>query len=275
MRLQGGGVNAEFADWLTGLSRNPDMAGPITLPPYIARVSTVDDLCDTVFPPADLANASRDPDFFANRAILAIRNDQLDPINDKLMDQLPGDARTYYAANAAFENGSTTPTDDVTTEFLQSVHLPGLPPHQLRLKVGAPVMLLRNINPAVGLCNGTRLLITRLDAVTFEGRILAGDYKGTLHTIPRMPVPSIEGELPWILTRYQLPVRPCFAMTVNKSQGQTLGVVGVNLQVSPFAHGQLNVAMSRGTDAGSITVLLPDGVDTTVNVNYAEVMEGM
>jgi hypothetical protein len=99
------------------------------------------------------------------------------------------------------------------------------------------------------------LLITRLDAVTFEGRILAGDYKGTVHTIPRMPVPSIEGDLPWILTRYQLPVRPCFAMTVNKSQGQTLGVVGVNLQVSPFAHGQLNVAMSRGTDAGSITVL--------------------
>jgi hypothetical protein len=78
--------------------------------------------------------------FFANRAILAIRNDQLDPINE-----LPGDSKTYYAANAAFENGSTTPTDDVTTEFLQSVHLPGLPPHLLRLKVGAPVMLLRNL----------------------------------------------------------------------------------------------------------------------------------
>jgi hypothetical protein len=61
-------------------------------------------------------------------------------------------------------------------------------------------------------------------------------------------------------------------MTVK---GQALGVVGVNLQVSPFANGQLNVALSRGTDAGAITVLLPDGVDTTVNVNYAEVMEGL
>ena len=99
-----------------------------------------------------------------------------------------------------------------------------------------------------------------------------GDYKGSLHCIPRMPLSSLAGDLPWIITRHQFPVRPCFAMTVNKSQGQTLGIVGVNLEVSPFAHGQLNVALSRGTEARSVTVLLPRGVDTTVNVNYEEVI---
>ena len=51
-----------------------------------------------------------------------------------------------------------------------------------------------------------------------------------------------------------------------------MAIVGVNLQVAPFAHGQLNVALTRGTDAGKITVLLPEGVDTTVNVNYEDVI---
>jgi ATP-dependent DNA helicase PIF1 len=74
------------------------------------------------------------------------------------------------------------------------------------------------------------------------------------------------------VTRHQFPLRLCFAITVNKSQGQTLGIVGVNLQVAPFAHGQLNVALSRGTDAAKITVLLPEGVETTVNVNYEDVI---
>ncbi|OXV05170.1 hypothetical protein Egran_07062, partial [Elaphomyces granulatus] len=89
MRLQGGGINAQFAEWLSGLSRDPAMAGPVTLPPYIPRVSTTAQLCEAVFPCAQLANASRDPDFFASRAILAIRNDQLPPLNSMLMDQLP------------------------------------------------------------------------------------------------------------------------------------------------------------------------------------------
>jgi hypothetical protein len=48
------------------------MAGPR---PYIPRMSTTAQLCETVFPCAQLANASRDPDFFARHAILAIRKD--------------------------------------------------------------------------------------------------------------------------------------------------------------------------------------------------------
>jgi PIF1-like helicase len=271
MRLQGGGVNAQFADWLTGLSRDPDMAGPVTLPPYIPRVSSVAELCEAVFPCVQLANASRDPDFFARRAILAIRNDQLPPVNNMLMDHLPGPSQTSYSVDSAStEDGD--PAEEATTEYLRTVDLPGIAPSVLELKVGAPVMLMRNLNTRVGLCNGTRLVITRLGRRVIEARILMGDYKGSLHCIPRMPLSSLAGDLPWIVTRHQFPLRPCFAMTVNKSQGQTLAIVGVNLEVSPFAHGQLNVALSRGTEARSLTVLLPQGVDTTVNVNYEEVI---
>jgi hypothetical protein len=271
MRLQGGGVNAQFAEWLAGLSRDPAMDGPVTLPDYIPRVTTTAELCEAVFPCAQLANADRDPDFFARRAILAIRNDQLPPVNDLLMEHLPGNSQTSYSVDSAStEDGD--PAEEATTEYLRTVDLPGIAPSVLELKVGAPVMLMRNLNPRVGLCNGTRLVITRLGRRVIEARILMGDYKGSLHCIPRMPLSSLAGDLPWIITRHQFPLRPCFAMTVNKSQGQTLGIVGVNLEVSPFAHGQLNVALSRGTEARSVTVLLPRGVDTTVNVNYEEVI---
>ena len=271
MRLQGGGVNAQFAEWLAGLSRDPEMEGPVTLPDYIPRASNTAQLCEAVFPCAQLANPDRDPDFFERRAILAIRNDQLPPLNNMLMAQVPGDAQSFYSVDTACtEDGD--PAEEATTEYLRTVDLPGIAPSVLELKVGAPVMLMRNLNPRIGLCNGTRLVITRLGRRVIEGRILTGDYKGELHCIPRMPLSSLAGDLPWIITRHQFPVRPCFAMTVNKSQGQTLGVVGVNLEVSPFAHGQLNVALSRGTEARSVTVLLPRGVDTTVNVNYEEVI---
>ena len=45
-------------------------------------------------------------------------------------------------------------------------------------------------------------------------------------------------------------------MTVNKSQGQTLGIVGLDLRTPAFTHGQLYVAMSRVTDVHTnLTVL--------------------
>jgi ATP-dependent DNA helicase PIF1 len=47
-------------------------------------------------------------------------------------------------------------------EFLNTLKFPGIPDHELKLKVGLPVVLLRNINQFVGLCNGTRMTVTQL-----------------------------------------------------------------------------------------------------------------
>ena len=48
------------------------------------------------------------------------------------------------------------------TEFLNICKVSGIPPHILQLKVGAIVILLKNIDSALGLCNGTRLIIKGL-----------------------------------------------------------------------------------------------------------------
>lgn len=128
---------------------------------------------------------------------------------------------------------------EMSTENLQQLETPGLPSSKLNLKLGPPVMLLRNIDQLGGLKNGSRLILTRIERYNLEGQLLGGNHDGELKIIPRIPLTSVEGELPFILTRRQFPVRLCFAMTIKKSQGQSLNTVGLDLRLPVFCHGQL------------------------------------
>ena len=56
------------------------------------------------------------------------------------------------------------------------------------------------------------------------------------------------------LERHQFPIRPAHAMTINKSQGQTFDMVGMDLRRDVFNHGQLYVALSRAKSSGKIKV---------------------
>lgn len=114
-------------------------------------------------------------------------------------------------------------------EFLCSLIPSDLPPSTLCLKIGAPVVLLRNLYPASGECNGTRLIITRLGRQCIEARMLGGEFNGQVCLIPRIKLTTTKNNIPYILTRQQYPIWPCFAITVNKSQGQSLKTVGVDL----------------------------------------------
>jgi hypothetical protein len=60
------------------------------------------------------------------------------------------------------------------------------------------------------------------------------------------------------MIRLQYPVRLAFSMTMNKSQGQSLRYVGVDLREEVFSHGQLYVALSRATSGDRVSVLLPE-----------------
>ncbi|KAI8330155.1 hypothetical protein EDC96DRAFT_49724 [Choanephora cucurbitarum] len=91
---------------------------------------------------------------------------------------------------------------------------------------------------------------------------------------PRIKLSTLEGELPFILTRKQFPVRLCFAMAINKAQGQSLQNVGIDLRYEAFAHGQLYVAFSRATSWKNITVLFSEDneEETTRNIVYPELL---
>jgi ATP-dependent exoDNAse (exonuclease V) alpha subunit len=66
-------------------------------------------------------------------------------------------------------------------------------------------------------------------------------------------------------------------MMINKSQGQSVSWVGLDLQTPVFAHGQLYVALSRCTSGRRISVLLNENnVDRqTANIVYKEVLAGI
>ena len=72
--------------------------------------------------------------------------------------------------------------------------------------------------------------------------------------IHRITLSSDEEGMSTKFTRHQFPIRPAFAMTINKSQGQTFERVGVDLRKGVFDHGQLYVAFSRTREFGSLKV---------------------
>ncbi|XP_037959221.1 uncharacterized protein LOC119688621 [Teleopsis dalmanni] len=83
------------------------------------------------------------------------KNLDVDEINSKIQAMLPGNLISLKSIDTVVDENEIV---NYPTEFLNSLDLPGLPPHNLLSKVGSPIILLRNLNPPK-LCNGTRLVI--------------------------------------------------------------------------------------------------------------------
>nr|XP_009788204.1 PREDICTED: ATP-dependent DNA helicase PIF6-like [Nicotiana sylvestris] len=145
-----------------------------------------------------------------------------------------------------------------TPEFLNTIKCSGVRNHVLTLKVDVPVMLLRNIDQSAGLRNGTSLIITKLGNQVIEAKVLSGHMAGQKVFIHRMTLTPSDARIPFKFQRTQFPIAISFAMTINKSQGQSLSYVGLFLKKPVFTHGQLYIALSWVTTRKRLKVLVYD-----------------
>jgi len=159
-------------------------------------------------------------------------------------------------------------------EYLNSINCSGMPLSKLELKEGCPVMVLRNLDAAYGVCNGSRGIVTGLRSRVLEVKLLTGDFAGQKIFIPRISNQPTEDQVAFKFTRRQFPVRLAFAMTFNKSQGQSVKHVGLDLRRPVFSHGQFYVGISRVTSVSNIKVIWEEAerVSKTKNIVYREVL---
>jgi ATP-dependent DNA helicase PIF1 len=91
---------------------------------------------------------------------------------------------------------------------------------------------------------------------------LTGKFKGEIVQLPRIPM--IPSESPVPIIRLKFPIRLAFAMTINKSQGQTMSICGLDLENLCFSHGQLYVACSRVGKLSNLFILAKDRLTKTI-----------
>jgi ATP-dependent DNA helicase PIF1 len=197
--------------------------------------------------------------WYSERVILTPLNQDVNAINELCLSQLPGQSHDYFSADEVGDrvDGYGDPFM-LPLEYLHSLVITGIPLHRTELKVGCPVLLLRNLQPSIGLCNGTRMIVTATRPHVIRATIITGQHHGVEVFLPRISLDSPTSlPLPFTLRRRQFPVRLGFGMTINKAQGQSIPRVGINLLNPVFSHGQLYVALSRSTQYQHIRILLP------------------
>uniref|UniRef100_A0A0G4F526 DNA helicase Pif1-like 2B domain-containing protein n=1 Tax=Chromera velia CCMP2878 TaxID=1169474 RepID=A0A0G4F526_9ALVE len=254
----------EWADLLfrvgDGVGRNT-----ITLPASLrSSASTHIQFIQEIF--GDLTSGNIPPEIVATRAILAPKNDDTNEINQVATDMYPRVEREYKSVDVSSdpEMGHL-----LVPEFLNGLQPSGLPPHKLRLKRFMPLILIRNLDKTRGLANGTRLILLYMGDKYLQCRVITGPRKGKEVLIPRLNLETEQkGKQAFKFQRRQFPVLPAFALTINRSQGQTLERMGLCLASEIFAYRQGYVALSRCGEEEGAKIFNPEEIALITPIQF-------
>jgi hypothetical protein len=220
-------ADPEWAVFVAGIGEGRSTAFPVA-----CVVPDVTALIAAVWPDGDFLHPGQ-------RSILTMTRSAAAAINHRIAALCPGVVDVALSIDAALDCEAIL----YPIEFLHSITLSGVPDHVVNLKKGAPYLITHNTSPV--LCNGTRVVYLRRVGKCLEVQISAGANRGEIHYVPRLLLTVSNPAIPFTLRRVQFPLMPCWAMTVHKSQGQTLDKVGICFERPTWAHGLLYVAVSR------------------------------
>ena len=190
----------------------------------------------------------------SQRAIITGTNRVVDALNKKILTMLHGEEFSLFSVTRLCSD-DTRMQNLMSTEFLNSLRSPGVPEHKLKLKLNCLCMVTRNISVQDRLMNNTKVIVREIGRhlVTVETLMERRQF-----VLPRIIFRFTLPRSGLMIERRQFPLRLCYAITVNKSQGQTLDRVCLDLREHPFAHGQLYVGASRVRNRSNILVLTLD-----------------
>ena len=279
MRLQPSSENDRYSQWLLdiGHGRHLDNDCNTTIPSPIITFDE-DHLINTIY--GDISDSTSacppPPQYFLDHAILAPCNMDVEDTNERILSRMHGDLITCHSADSLdLIEHSTIGHNDIPQDLLHALQPPSMPPSELHMKIGCPLILLQNLDPSKGLRNGTRMILRRAYHRLLEVKIIGGNHHAEKAFIPRITLKPTT-QYPFGFCRRQFPLRLAFAMTINKAQGQSIKFVGLHLVSPVFSHGQLYVALSRATASEHVHVLLPNTPTgrkhKTPNIVYPDVL---
>jgi hypothetical protein len=194
-----------FSSWLLDIGHGRGRAADETIRlPQGMVAPDLDTFISQVYPGIGLA-PHPPGDYFLDRMILAPRNSDVGDLNRRILKSMSGEEEVFLSVDSVVDEAGV---DDglpghnmFPAEFLRTLHPPGLPPGELRLKPGCPIILLRNLCPTQGLCNGTRMVVVRTSRRVLEVKLIGGEHHGEHAFIPRITLTPTEGQTSFVSGR--------------------------------------------------------------------------
>lgn len=164
--------DSDFSDFLDGIGDNHEEE--IVDLGRLRHTDSVQALIDFVFPPC----VTMDPMVCISRAILSPFNSFVDEFNSTILPTVPGQSHCYISSDSIEGDTDSNNSFLADPEFLNSLNKPGIPAHDVVLKVGAICRLMRNINGRQGLTKNIRVIVRNLFRHTVEVETISAMVAG-------------------------------------------------------------------------------------------------
>jgi hypothetical protein len=155
LRVDNGQESSIIDHFPPKVDAEPLVGVEIALYSKIHQVPSLDTLIHVIF--LALAINYANQGYMDGQAIMTTKNTVVNSLNTQIVVAVHGRKHVFLSIDS-MEMG-----DDqvmaIGTKNFSTITLAGMPPRRLALKVGILVILLRNLDAASGLCNGTYLII--------------------------------------------------------------------------------------------------------------------